>query len=64
MLLSSMRYGFLAMNLFNYDIIQWGVYIFGMLIMSHAISYAIYYLRNKFPQKLKEIEDKGLTFSS
>lgn len=62
--LSSMNYGFLALELFRYDILQWYVYILGMWFFSYVICRIIYYLKDEFPSKLKEINDEELTFSS
>lgn len=63
-LMVSKDYGFLAINLLYYDMIQWLIFFPGMLILSFGITYTIFWLFIKFPDKLKSIEDKKIISSS
>ena len=51
----SQNYGFLALDLLYYDMLQWLVFAPGMLIFSFGITYTILWLFIKFPDKLKSV---------
>ncbi len=60
----SKDYGFLALDLMYFDIIQWLIFALGTLFLSFGVSYILFSLVMKFPAKLRSIKNKEIISSS